>query len=1346
MFAGCGWVAGWAQAGPDVEKLQARAELSDLDAQNALGNAYNEGQAGLKQDYAEALKWYRRAAEKGFAPAQYNLGLAYEQGHGVAADEQQAFKYYLQAAEQGFGVAQFNVGNMYAAGRGIGRDLFEANLWFKQAAEKGVAEAQFNLGLAYETGRGVKKDEVQAARWYKQAADRGFSRAQHNLGLLLEDGRGVPKNDATAAEYYRAAAEQGFGAAQNNYGIMLLEGRGGLARDPVQAWVWLSLAVENGASPNARDVADQRLDAGQRVAATRLLAERRPGKKPAAASVAPAPPGVPPEQAAPPARAAELTAALEQAREANTQFAEANQRLELEKAHLEQQLTQSGDAGKLIEQSRAQSQRLAAQVQALTADKVAAEREMELLKIRVKDAQEDLARAKAAPAAPPGDISRKEKQIAELTAKLDQAAGSLSQLQAANQKLTEGNARLQQEKEALAAQTGARATAGGGDQAAIIANLQRDNARLNDEVKRSTIELLSLNSQLRSLRQQAAKPAPAAPDTAAAQHIAELTARAEQAAQETARWQSENTRLAARVAGLENQPKPVTDNSTAIKLAEAQQVAVQLQQQVAGLQTEKADLEKWSRSLEQSLNEKSAQAEGAGSTLAELRQKFGQVQKQFDEITAENHTLATRAAQAEQSLAARIANQPDPTELDSLRQQLATTQQRAEGLAQNNRSLADRAAAEHRSLIQAETRVAGLERELGEARKSAGNTAELEDLKNQLIISKQLLEKNGTTVAALREENGRLAKAAEQKPAVNPAELTELKQHLVEVNQALENSAATVAELTGANDRLQKELAAARQDSAGTGALREELTRLRSEVAGAAALREQNTRLVKAAEETTALRARHEQLTHDSEQLAASLAGSRHDLDSAQARVAELEKQLTDATTVRTRSGDSARKLQTELADANATVEKLSATVAELTGANDRLERDLENARKSTAAALAAQSQAVSAAQPDAYKMEIGTLQSQVKALETQIEEERNSSAKEVSTLAAQLARTRETNKSLTDANRALLNARQAEAPAANQQEFEQLQAKVRELGAAGDELRRQNEKLTSDSQNLRGELIGEKSALQERLEAVGAQLVKTQQEVDTLQKQNAEAMAQVAASQLTTEQAKADLLALQGRTTDAEKASESQSVTVAELTQANAKLELGREDMQRLVESYRADISRLTQNVRSAEQQRTAAERGAQQNVDAVTAQLAQLRRDLENTRTAQARQAEAGALQDRDRVAVITQLRTENGALAARLSQAQGTLDQIASAARLGTPAATIASGGLAPVRPVVASPLGAPEVRFHTVTEGDSLSRISMRYYGTPNRWQEIYNANRDVLQGSSVLRVGMQLRIP
>ena len=43
---------------------------------------YAKGQ-GVPQDYAEAVKWYRLAAEQGFAMAQDNLGLMYKNGQGV---------------------------------------------------------------------------------------------------------------------------------------------------------------------------------------------------------------------------------------------------------------------------------------------------------------------------------------------------------------------------------------------------------------------------------------------------------------------------------------------------------------------------------------------------------------------------------------------------------------------------------------------------------------------------------------------------------------------------------------------------------------------------------------------------------------------------------------------------------------------------------------------------------------------------------------------------------------------------------------------------------------------------------------------------------------------------------------------------------------------------------------------------------------------------------------------------------------------------------------------------------------------------------------------------------------
>ncbi len=49
-------------------------------------------------------------------------------------------------------------------------------------------------------------------------------------------------------------------------------------------------------------------------------------------------------------------------------------------------------------------------------------------------------------------------------------------------------------------------------------------------------------------------------------------------------------------------------------------------------------------------------------------------------------------------------------------------------------------------------------------------------------------------------------------------------------------------------------------------------------------------------------------------------------------------------------------------------------------------------------------------------------------------------------------------------------------------------------------------------------------------------------------------------------------------------------------------------------------------------------------------------------------------------------------------------------------------------------------------YTVQSGDTLYRISSRFYGTGNRWDEIYEANRDVLPNANSVRAGMELEIP
>jgi LysM repeat protein len=51
-----------------------------------------------------------------------------------------------------------------------------------------------------------------------------------------------------------------------------------------------------------------------------------------------------------------------------------------------------------------------------------------------------------------------------------------------------------------------------------------------------------------------------------------------------------------------------------------------------------------------------------------------------------------------------------------------------------------------------------------------------------------------------------------------------------------------------------------------------------------------------------------------------------------------------------------------------------------------------------------------------------------------------------------------------------------------------------------------------------------------------------------------------------------------------------------------------------------------------------------------------------------------------------------------------------------------------------------------KSYTVQLGDSLSKISEKFYGTANRWNDIYQANRDTLSSARSLREGQKLLIP
>jgi TPR repeat protein len=227
------------------EELKAKAEKGDAQSQFRLADSFVFGNLGLAKDEAEAVKWFRRAADQGHVSAQFDLGLMYATGRGVAKDDSEAVKWYRKAADQGHASAQYSLGLAYDTGEGVAKDEAEAVKWFRKAADQRHVSAQLKLGVMYATGRGVAKDDSQAVKWYRKAADQGVASAQFLLGLMYADGKGVAKDDSQAVKWYRKAADQGVARAQFFLGMMYADGEG-VAKDDSEAVKWYRKAADQG--------------------------------------------------------------------------------------------------------------------------------------------------------------------------------------------------------------------------------------------------------------------------------------------------------------------------------------------------------------------------------------------------------------------------------------------------------------------------------------------------------------------------------------------------------------------------------------------------------------------------------------------------------------------------------------------------------------------------------------------------------------------------------------------------------------------------------------------------------------------------------------------------------------------------------------------------------------------------------------------------------------------------------------------------------------------------------------------------------------------------------------------
>lgn len=131
----------------DFGDLKKKAAQGDVNAQCEIGCIYQNSCGGgfyFSQDLGLANKWHRRAAEKGFAHAQYYLGRTYYDS----------------------------------------KNYKEALFWFRKSAKQGHLDSQYQLGVMYHYSQGVKYDFNIALKYYNKTAEAGHLKAKQILRLM----------------------------------------------------------------------------------------------------------------------------------------------------------------------------------------------------------------------------------------------------------------------------------------------------------------------------------------------------------------------------------------------------------------------------------------------------------------------------------------------------------------------------------------------------------------------------------------------------------------------------------------------------------------------------------------------------------------------------------------------------------------------------------------------------------------------------------------------------------------------------------------------------------------------------------------------------------------------------------------------------------------------------------------------------------------------------------------------------------------------------------------------------------------------------------------------------------
>jgi len=259
--------------------FQAAASAGNPTGMNNLGWMHEHG-IGVARDAPAAAGWYRRAAQAGHVPAMVNLGQLYAynvlnpavaewyfaRSRGrhlpgikpafVQENDAEALRWFRLAADKGNADAMAEIAHLYAlnrAGEGAATVVRPA----RPSPAALAAEREFlqwaNRAATGGSAHGMRlladhaQDPAAMRDWLTRAADRGDAEAMSRLASMHQQGKGFPRPDERAAiQLYQRAAERGLASAMRMMAYSYFNGTMTLPKNDAEGIRWTRRAVEAG--------------------------------------------------------------------------------------------------------------------------------------------------------------------------------------------------------------------------------------------------------------------------------------------------------------------------------------------------------------------------------------------------------------------------------------------------------------------------------------------------------------------------------------------------------------------------------------------------------------------------------------------------------------------------------------------------------------------------------------------------------------------------------------------------------------------------------------------------------------------------------------------------------------------------------------------------------------------------------------------------------------------------------------------------------------------------------------------------------------------------------------------